>query len=137
MRPPSNSCGFSAGEATSSRPSAVTNFSAAICVARLPNAMPVPCVPVLVAPAIDCTLMSPRFSIASPRCASAAPSAYRRVPACTRAMFVRVSTSMTPCSLSSDTMTPSLATSGLNEWPAPTMRTGVPSRAASASNCAS
>ncbi len=115
MRPPANSSGFSSEDATTSRPSAVTNLSAAICVARLPKPRPVPWVPVLVAPAMDCTLMSPRFSIASPRSASAPPSAYRRVPACTRATRVASSMAMMPCSLSSDTMTPSLATSGLNE----------------------
>ena len=35
-------------------------------VARLPNARPVPWVAVLIAPATDCTLMSPRFGIANP-----------------------------------------------------------------------
>jgi hypothetical protein len=54
--------------------------------------------PVLVALAIDCASISPRFSIASPS-ASTGPIARRRVPVRTRATRVSVSIDSTPLHL--------------------------------------
>ena len=49
----------------------------------LPNVVPVPCVAVEVAPAIDWYAMSPMFSSASPRRSSSSHSFCSGMPACT------------------------------------------------------
>ena len=64
-------------------PAAVTNVSPTTCVAMEPKRTPVPWVPVLMAPAMLCTSMSPRFSCASPRLSNSSPSSLSRVPAWT------------------------------------------------------
>ena len=63
---------------------AVTRRSARTCAERLRSVTPVPCVAVEIAPAIDCSSMSPRLGIASPCSASAWLRACRRMPASTR-----------------------------------------------------
>ena len=56
---------------SSTAPAAVTSRSARTCAETLGSVAPVPCVAVAIAPAIDCSSMSPRFGIARPCSASA------------------------------------------------------------------
>ena len=65
-------------------PSAVRRRSPTTWFERLRRRLPVPCVPVAIAPASACTSTSPRFSIASPARAAARRAATSRVPARTR-----------------------------------------------------
>jgi hypothetical protein len=65
-------------------PSPATSWTASTAAEMFGSSAPVPCVPVEIAPAIDCTLTSPRFSRARPSSASRSLSAWMRMPACTR-----------------------------------------------------
>ena len=71
-------------EHTSVEPSASTSVSSATCAEMLRSRAPVPCVAVEIAPAMLCTSMSPRFSIARPYVASRRLSSRIVMPACTR-----------------------------------------------------
>ena len=98
-------------------------------VARLPHARPVPWVAVLIAPATDCTLMSPRFGIANPTASSSSASARSVIPASTvtRPTFARRRDA--PMRIrSSDSSTPDVIAAGVNEWPAPITLTRCCSR---------
>ena len=85
-----------------------------------------PCVPVAVAPAIDCLSMSPRFSKARPCASSAALSWPIVIPASTRTSPLAASTSSTRFIRSSEISVPSVGTSPVNECPEPATRTCAP-----------
>ncbi len=91
--------------------------------------MPVPCVPVLMAPAMLCTSISPRFSCASPCANNVSPSSLELCAAQHRRRSVFAYRRSMPCISSSESNTSSLCASGVNECPAPTTRTCRPSRA--------
>ncbi len=103
-----------------------------------PNLIPVPCVPVLTAPAMDWTLMSPRFSIARPCPSSISFSRFSFVPAQTVAVPAARSASTTPCMLSSEISVSLVSTRFVKEWPEPTTRTLLPrADAARTADCSS
>jgi hypothetical protein len=111
-------------------PSASTSSTACSPADRLGSRPPVPWVPVAVAPAIDCTSMSPRFSNANPSCHRNALSASSVIPPSTFTSPDAVSTSSTRSIRPSDSRVPSVRTAGLKECPAPATRTVRPARAA-------
>ena len=103
-----------------------------IVVARLPRPAPVPWVAVLIAPAIDWELMSPRFGIASPTAASSSQRSRRRIPAWTVTRPAAASTCSTAFIASSESSTPFVIAAAVNECPAPMALTRRPDRLASA-----
>jgi ABC-type uncharacterized transport system permease subunit len=111
-------------------PSPVTSSMPTIVVAMLPHSRPVPCVAVLIAPAIDWTLMSPRFGIAIPTAASSSPRSRSVMPASTVTRHRSRSTDRTDRIRSSDNSTPPVIAAGVNECPAPITLTRPPSRRA-------
>ncbi|AQA25737.1 FAD-linked oxidoreductase domain protein [Rhodococcus sp. MTM3W5.2] len=128
-----NSSAFSSAEQFITEPSASTICSARTWVARPPKRAPVPWVPVEIAPAMDCTSMSPRFVIARPRDHNVGLSSFRRVPARTVTRAPDGSTGITdwiPVRLSRLICTPSVTATGVKECPAPTHLTCKPSAAA-------
>ena len=80
---------------------------------------PVPWVPVAMAPETVWRSMSPRFGSARPSAWRAGFSSCRGVPAATRTRRGSRSTPVIPRSPSRVSRTPSVATSGVNEWPGP------------------
>src|SRR5260221_9031206 len=123
-----NTSGFCPGEHSIISPDAVTRVMPSTCVDRVPKCTPVPCVPVLIAPVMLCSSMSPRFSWARPRSKSAFPRFLSRVPPHTVAVPRVVSIASIPCICSSDMSTSLVCTSGVKEWPEPATRTWRPSR---------
>ena len=118
----------SPSEQTTTDPSALTIRIAVTCDERFRNRAPVPWVPVASEPASDCASTSPRFSIASPCAASAAPSSRSCMPPWT---------STTPSSTErirsirrSESIAPSVQAMSVNEWPDPATRTSWPAAAA-------
>ena len=85
--------------------------------------MPVPCVAVPSAPPSDCLLMSGRLAIARPWAASAGPRSPSLVPA--RTVASSPFTDTRPPIRSRESSVPSVGTSGMKEWPAPTARIGA------------
>ena len=118
-----NTSGSLSGEHSKISPDAVIRVIPSTCVERLPKRTPVPWVPVLIAPEMLCSSMSPRFSWASPCSKSAFPRFLSQVPPHTVAVPREVSRASMPCISSSDISTSSACTSGVKEWPAPTTRT--------------
>ena len=118
-----------------SLPSASTSSIASTWPEMIGWRVPVPCVPVEIAPASDWASMSPRFDIARPRACSSRESACSRIPRSTRTSPLAASASSTRASASSEMSVPSVTAPALNEWPAPTTRTGPgPSTMACASS---
>src|SRR4051794_7018359 len=109
---------------TSPRPS--TRRIATTLAERLRKRAPVPCVPVISAPASVWASMSPWFSSASPCAASAGPSSCSVIPACTRASPVSRSASTTRLSPSQRSTIPSVGTRSENECDAPATRSVSP-----------
>ncbi|CAM5421188.1 hypothetical protein SBADM41S_05603 [Streptomyces badius] len=87
--------GFSSAEQTMTVPSAVTSSNARIWADMEAESRPVPCVPVEVAPAIVCSMMSPMFVSDSPSRASAVLSRLSGVPASTVTVIAARSTGAT------------------------------------------
>src|SRR5450755_1733120 len=118
--------GLLSGEHSSTSPAAVTSVNPATWVDNVPKRAPVPCVPVLIAPAMLWLSISPRFSCASPCAKSASPSSLSRVPPQTVTVPASLSMDSIPCRLSSEISTSSVSTRGTKEWPAPTTRMCLP-----------
>lgn len=91
---------------------------------------PVPCVPVEVAPAIVCSMMSPMLVRESPSRASAVLRRLSGVPASTVTVIALRSMSRMPVSRSGRISTPSVAAAAVKEWPVPTGFTRSPSACA-------
>lgn len=130
--------GFSVSEQVSTVPSAVTISRARICADMDAESRPVPWVPVEVAPATVCSMMSPMLVSESPSRASAVLSRFSGVPASTVTVIAARSMSRMPVSRSGRISSPSVAAVAVNEWPVPTGFTFRPSsdalRSASASS---
>src|SRR6266516_2725839 len=117
-----NTSGSRSGEHSRISPDAVTSVKPSTCVDKVPNCVPVPCVPVLIAPDILCTSMSPRFSWASPCSKSMFPRFLSTVPPSTVTLPCSASMDSMPCISSSDSSTSSDCIIGVNEWPEPATR---------------
>ena len=122
-------CGSSAEQVTT-LPSASTSSSAAICAAMLPLALPVPCVPVCVAPATVCTWMSPMLVSDRPRACRAAFSVDSGQPASTVISPAAASMDRTAVSPAGLSITPSVLAAGVKECPLPVILIASPSAAA-------
>ena len=105
------------------------------CSAVMP--LPVPWVPVAMAPARVCLLMSGRLGISCPIPASKAPSAESLVPARTVAVVASASWLTRPCKRSIERSVPSVGTRAVKLWPEPTGRIGRVARGNSAASSAS
>ena len=121
--PRANTSGSTSAEHSSVDPSASTRVSPLTAAAMPWRRVPVPWVPVAIAPLIVCRSMSPRFGRASPSACSAGLSTCSGVPASTRTRRRSRSIPSTPLSRSTCSSSPSVATSGVNEWPDPATRT--------------
>ncbi|MGY3679172.1 hypothetical protein ACVWXU_002795 [Streptomyces sp. TE33382] len=137
-RAAANTSGFSSAEHRSTVPLAVTSSRPRICADMDAESRPVPWVPVEVAPATVCSMMSPMFVSDRPSRARAALSRLSGVPASTVTVIAVRSTSRIPVSSSGRISTPSVAAAAVNECPVPTGFTRRPSsralRRASASS---
>ena len=125
--------GSSSAEQASTDPSASTSVSPLTAAAMPWSRVPVPWVPVAIAPLIVCRSMSPRFGRARPSAWSAGLSTCSGVPASTRTRRRSRSTPMTPLSPPRRSSMPSVATSGVKECPEPATRTRSRRAAAPAS----
>lgn len=115
IRAAAKTSGFSSGEQRRTVPSAVTSSSARICADIDAESRPVPWVPVEVAPATVCSMMSPMLVSDSPSRASAALSRFSGVPASTVTVIAVRSMSRMPVSRSGRMSTPSVAAVAVNE----------------------
>ena len=79
---------FCSAEQDTVRPFASINFSARTDCDRMPCLVELPCVAVLIAPAIDWWSILPKFGIAKPCPFSFAPRSCNRIPACMTTTFV-------------------------------------------------
>ena len=96
-------------------PDPLTRRSPRTCAERLRSVAPVPCVAVEIAPAIDCSSMSPRLGSASPCSASASLRACRRMPASTRTTPLPGSASSSAPMRSRLSRVPSVSTAAVKE----------------------
>lgn len=122
--------GSRSAESSTICPSPVTSSMECSAADRLRSRAPVPCVPVAVAPAIDCAPMSPRFSNARPWSHIAPASSPSVIPASTRTWPLARSTSTMRRMFSSVRSVPSVRTASVKECPAPATRTWRPASAA-------
>src|SRR6266566_6038992 len=123
-----NTSGSRSVEHSRISPAAVTSVKPSTCVDNVPNRVPVPCVPVLIAPEILCTSMSPRFSCASPCSKSISPRFLSTVPPRIVTVPRSVSLDPMPCISSSDISISLDCAMGVNEWPEPATRMCRPAR---------
>lgn len=107
--------GFSRSEQRRTVPSAVTSSRARICAAMDAESRPVPWVPVEVAPATVCSMMSPMLVSDRPSRARAALSRLSGVPASTVTVIASRSIPRMPVSRSGRTSTPSVAAAAVKE----------------------
>src|SRR6266576_2395204 len=103
---------------------------------KLPSRRPEPCVAVETAPAICWATMSPWFASARPSAQSGTPNSPIVVAGPTTTRRRLASIERMPPSPRRSSSSPSVATTGVNECPAPATRTGSPRRAASVTRVA-
>ncbi|CAM5706371.1 hypothetical protein SANTM175S_05275 [Streptomyces antimycoticus] len=129
--------GFSVAEQRSTEPSAVTSSRPLIWAAIEALSRPVPWVPVAVAPATVCSMMSPILASDSPWAVSVSLSCRSGVPAATVTVPASRSSPRTPTMRPGRISSPSVAAAVVKECPEPTAFTFSPSAAARRTTSAS
>src|SRR6185312_6202908 len=114
---------FSSGVQFSRSPLAVTSLKPATADEKLPSVRPVPCVPVPTTPPNVWRSMSPIFLSPRPSFRSAGLTAHKGVAAPNVAVSFSLLTLLRPVNAARSTIMPSLAQTGVKEWPLPGART--------------